>query len=366
MQQTKPGIRLFPVLLKATLLFVSFNFVFIFINNFPFAKLSLYNSVFPGRERFPFGETRESYNLSLFNLEAMFASHVLDGRQKRPDEYRVLLIGDSSVWGTLLTPEQTLAGQLNANNFNACGRTVQAYNLGYPTISLTKDLMILDQAKQYQPDMVIWLTTLEAFPKDKQLTSPIVANNAERVRQLITNYQLHFDQNDRAFVNASTWDQTFVGQRRAVADLLRLQIYGVLWASTGIDQIYPKNYERAQTDLEADEDFHKLTSLHNALALDVLEAGMAVAPLTLLVNEPMLISDGLNSDIRYNFFYPRWAYDEYRQTLAEQAAVRHWQYLDLWDLVPANQFTNSAIHLTPAGEHLLANKIADAIQVNCK
>jgi hypothetical protein len=296
----------------------------------------------------------------------MFASHVLDGRQKRPDEYRVLLIGDSSVWGTLLTPEQTLAGQLNVNRFNACGRTVQAYNLGYPTISLTKDLMVLDQAKQYQPDMVIWLTTLEAFPKDKQLTSPIVANNAERVRQLITNYQLHFDQNDRAFVNASTWDQTFVGQRRAVADLLRLQIYGVLWASTGIDQIYPKNYERAQTDLEADEDFHKLTSLHNALALDVLEAGMSVAPLTLLVNEPMLISNGLNSDIRYNFFYPRWAYDEYRQTLAEQAAARHWQYLDLWDLVPADQFTNSAIHLTPAGEHLLANKIADAIQVNCK
>ena len=70
------------------------------------------------------------------------------GRRKAPDEYRVLLIGDSSVWGTLLTPEQTLAGQLNANPITACGKTVHAYNLGYPTISLMKDLMILDQAKQ--------------------------------------------------------------------------------------------------------------------------------------------------------------------------------------------------------------------------
>ena len=366
MQQAKPGIRLFPVLLKATLLFVLFNFVFILINKIPLGKLSLYNSIFPGRQRFPFGETRESYNLSLFNLDAMFTSHILAGTQKTPAEYRVLLIGDSSVWGTLLTPEETLAGQLNAIRFQACGRTVQAYNLGYPTISLTKDLLILDQAKGYQPDMVIWLTTLEAFPNNKQLTSPIVANNAERVKELINKYQLSMNPNDQALVNASKWDQTFVSQRRAVADLLRLQIYGALWASTGIDQVYPKNYERAQTDLEADEDFHELTSLHDALALDVLDAGMTIAPLTLLVNEPMLISNGLNSDIRYNFFYPRWAYDDYRQILAEHAAARHWRYFDLWDLVSSDQFTNSAIHLTPAGETLLANKIASAIQANCK
>jgi hypothetical protein len=366
MQSTTARVRLFPVLLKATLLFVLFNFAFGFTNKIPFGKVSLYNSVFPGRERFPFGETRESYNLSLFNLDAMFASHVLAGAQKTPDEYRVFLIGDSSVWGTLLRPEQTLAGQLETHPIPACGRTVHAYNLGYPTISLTKDLMILDQAEQYQPDMVIWLTTLEAFPKDKQLSSPIVANNAGRVRELITKYTLRADPNDPALVNPSKWDQTFVGQRRAVADLLRLQIYGALWASTGIDQVYPNDYERAQNDLEASQDFHELTSLKDALALDVLDAGMSVAPQMLLVNEPMLISHGRNSDIRYNFFYPRWAYDEYRQMLVEQAAAHNWHYLDLWDLVPADQFTNSAIHLTPAAETLLADKIAQAIKLNCK
>ena len=78
-------------------------------------KVSLYNNLFPGRERFPFGETRKSYNISLYNIDAMFASHVINGTKKDEDEYRVILIGDSSVWGTLLTPEQTLAGQLNAN-----------------------------------------------------------------------------------------------------------------------------------------------------------------------------------------------------------------------------------------------------------
>ena len=267
------------------------------------------------------------------------------------------------MWGTLLTPEQTLAGQLNAQPVNACGKTVRAYNLGYPTISLTKDLMILDQAKDYQPDLVIWLTTLEAFPIDKQFSSPIVANNTERVQSLITNYQLPTASD---LSHPSKWEQTFVSQRRAVADLIRLQIYGALWASTGLDQVYPSDYERAQIDLDADEEFHGLTSLENALAFDVLDAGMSATPSMLLVNEPMLISDGANSDIRYNFFYPRWAYDEYRRLLNEHAAEKNWDYLDLWDLVPAEEFTNSAIHLTPAGETLLSARIAEAIQANCK
>ena len=306
-QNTKLSINIFRIVLKAGILFALFNFAFIFVNSESLGKFSLYNSLLRGRERFPFGETRESYNISLYNVDAMFTSHVISGTKKQRDEYRVILIGDSSVWGTLLTPKETLAGQLNANPITACNKNVRAYNLGYPTISLTKDLMILDQAMQYQPDMVIWLTTLEAFPIDKQLSSPIVANNADRVRDLISRYDLSADANDPALTNPSKWEQTFVSQRRALADLLRLQIYGTLWTSTGIDQIYPENYEPAQVDLEANNEFHGSTSVQGTLALDVLEAGMSANTTMLLVNEPMLISDGLNSDVRYNFFYPRGA-----------------------------------------------------------
>lgn len=366
MEQNQPHIRLSRVLLKAAILFLLFNFLFIFIQDIAPGNLSLYNSVFPGRARFPFGETRQSYNLSLFDLDAMFASHELSGAEKAGDEYRVLLIGDSSVWGTLLTPEQTLAGQLNASSIHACGKMVRAYNLGYPTISLTKDLMILDEAEQYQPDLIVWLTTLEAFPKDQQLSSPIVANNPERVGQLITNYGLSLDPSDPALVQPTARQQTLVSRRRAVVDLIRLQLYGVLWAATGLDQVYPGDYEKAQTEFEADDDdFHGLTTLEDALAFDVLDAGMSVAPTMMLVNEPMLISSGRNSHIRYNFFYPRWAYDQYLAMLQEHASANNWNYLDLWDLIPADEFTNSAIHLTPAGEQLLAGQIAAAIQQTC-
>ena len=368
MQQNSPSINIFRILIKAGILFALFNFAFILIDSESLGKISLYNSVFPGRERFPFGETRESYNISLYNLDAMFASHVVAGTEKQRDEFRVILIGDSSVWGTLLTPEQTLAGQIDSR-FQACGRMVRVYNLGYPTISLTKDLMILDQAMQYQPDLIFVFTTLEAFPIDKQFESPLVANNAEHIQELIANYQLRADANDKALIQPSKQDQTFVSQRRALADLLRLQIYGANWASTGIDQIYPENYERAQTDLDDDVEYHGITlasDLRDALAMDVLDALMSMNVPTILVNEPMLISDGLNSDIRYNFFYPRWAYDEYRNIVQVYADDNDKQYLDLWDLVPADEFTNSAIHLTPDGESLLATAVAEKIQNICK
>ena len=72
----------------------------------------------------------------------------------------------------------------------------------------------------------------------------------------------------------------------------------------------------------------------------------------LIVNEPILVSEGKNSHVRYNFFYPRWAYDQYRQLLAEQAQDANWMYVDLWDLVPQEEFTNSAVHLTPKGSRL--------------
>ena len=369
MQENNPPIRLSHLLLKAILLFALFNFACVFLGALPFGKLSLYNSLFPGRERLPFGEVPQSYNLSPFDLDAMFASHVLAGAEKQPDEYRVLLIGDSSVWGTLLTPEETLAGQLNASPVPACGKTVRAYNLGYPTLSLLKELLLLDYALRYQPDMVIWLTTLQSFPRDRQLTSPLVANNASRVRELIERYDLALDP---ALVDPSFWDRTFLGQRRAVADFLRLQIYGALWASTGIDQVYPEDYTPAQVDLEPSDEFQGLDaadagSLEEHLALDVLAAGMSAADVpTLLVNEPMLISNGANSEIRYNFFYPRWAYDEYRDLLAQHSADSGWSYFDFWDIVPPDEFTNSAVHLTPEGEALLAAGVAGAIQMTCR
>jgi lysophospholipase L1-like esterase len=295
----------------------------------------------------------------------MMNSHVV-ARPKAPDEFRVLLIGDSGAWGWFLENKDTLAGRMNAERYvTANGRRVVAYNLGYPIMSLTKDLMLLDAAMSYQPDMIVWLVTLESFPRDKQLAHPILQNNPARVRRLIETYPLELDPNDLRFVVPDFWGQTIVGRRRALADMLRLQLYGVSWAATGIDQFIPREIPLRQSDFDEDIRWQNSTGplAEDALAFDVLAAGVKRAgnvPV-LIVNEPMYVSSGKNSHLRYNSFYPRWAYDAYRERLGAMAKANDWRYLDTWDSIAPAEFTNTPVHLTPKGSGQLAERIGAAI-----
>ncbi|MCW5839526.1 MAG: hypothetical protein KIT29_06380, partial [Anaerolineales bacterium] len=298
--QTISPLRL---LVKAALLFLGLNLLCGVFNPMPaLGQLSLYNHVLPGRERLPYGDDpQRSYNLNLYSVEAMFASHVLAGAPKAADEFRVFVIGDSSVWGFLLENDDTLVAQLNSANLHSVdGRRVVFYNLGHPTISLTKDLMLLDEAMQYQPDLILWPTTLEAFPWDKQLASPLVQNNPQRVSALVERYQLPVSVSEAPQSPIS--NLFFIEQRRNLADLLRLQLYGFAWAATGIDVHIPDNYARHAIDLEASEAYGSLQSplLADQLAFEVLAAGVARAGQVpvLVINEPIFASAGANSDLR--------------------------------------------------------------------
>lgn len=353
------------VAVKAALLFIALNLLFTALNPLPaIGRASLYNWLLPGRLRLPYGDDpQRSYNLNLYSLEAMFASHVVAGAPKPAEEFRVLVIGDSSLWGFLLENQDTLTAALNAAGLHrADGRRAVFYNLGHPTISLTKDLMILAEAMQYAPDLIIWPVTLEAFPWDKQLASPLAQNNPERISALISTYQLPLT---AAQSRVSNLDFFFFSQRRNLADILRLQLYGFAWAATGIDVYIPESYELRATDLEASQEYAGLgPQLESSeLAFEVLAAGLRRAgdvPV-LVVNEPIYVSDGANSDIRYNSFYPRWAYDEYRALLAAKAAEHGWHYVDLWQAAANSEFTNTPIHLTPQGTLQLANELIQTL-----
>ncbi len=354
---------------KAVALFVALNVLFALLEPLPLlGTLSIYNVLVPGRARLPYGENpAQSYNLSLNNLPAMFASHEID-TPRAEDEFRVLLMGDSATWGYLLWPGDTLAGALNEQAYvTADGRRVRAYNLGYPIMSLTKDLLLLDYAMRYQPDLIVWLVTLESFPRDRQLFPPLVQHNSSAARRLIEDYDLDLDPQDPRFADPTFLDRTIIGRRRELNDLLRLQLYGIPWAITGIDQHYPEHYELRQSDFEEDvswQDYQEPQPLtEQELAFDVLRAGFARTgdvPL-LLVNEPMFISSGRNSDLRYNFFYPRWAYDQYHTLIVEIAGENGWPFLDLWDALPPAVFTDSPVHYTPDGARQLAGLVGPAV-----
>jgi hypothetical protein len=357
------------VLLKAFALFVVFNLIVIAFSPFSgLGRLSLYNGLFPGRERFPFGQNPQlSYNLTVNDLDTLLASHVVV-RSKPADEYRVFILGDSSAWGTLLRPEETLAGQLNALQLHSAdGRRVVFYNLAYPTLALWKDVLILDAAMRYQPDLILWPLTLESFPGINPEDSPLLSYNIVRLNDILTRYGLPPHAGQTGGVLASN----FLAQRRSIADWYRLQLYGVLWAATGIDQDYAVSWTPARRDFAVDDDAlnsiprlqpdGQATDLAPLLDLTPLQTGLDISgdiPVILL-NEPIMISSGENHDVRYNAYYPVWAYDQYRSLFTQQCAAQGWTCLDAWDLVPEDQFTNSAIHMTPAGDGQFALFVAE-------
>ncbi len=244
----------------------------------------------------------------------------------------------------------------------------KCFTTGLPSMSLTKDLMILEMALDYDPDLIVWPITLESFPEKNQIATPLVANNPHLVLPLLQHLNLSFGEGKDEFVQSTFWDRTLIGRHRAIFDAIQLQYYGVMWAATGIDQTYPSDYTSAQRDFELGDDqyqgWSKGDALIDHLAFEILDAGAKLAddvPI-LVINEPILISEGVNSDLRYNFFYPRWAYEQYRDELGQRAKSSACQFLDLWDRVPQDQFTNSAVHLSPEVSQIYFKHIKTALE----
>lgn len=354
------------VIVKAAIVFAAINLLYALINPGEWlGSLSVYNALVPGRARFPYGEdATQSNNITVENLPAMFASHRISA-PTTDDRARVLLIGDSGAWGWLQRNDETIAAALEAHP--AIAGRAQIDNLGYPIMSLTKDLLILDEAMRYQPRAIVWLITLESFPPQKQLLPPLVQANGDRLRRLAAAYPLALDLSDPRLAAPSLLDRTLAARRRAIADWLRLQTFGFQWAATGIDQAIPDTFTPRQSDFEVDpswQEYDEATALtRENLAFDVLAAGIARAgsvPI-LIVNEPIYVSSGENSAIRYNSWYPRWAYDGYRALLTDEAAARGWTLIDLWDTIAPNEFTDNPVHLTPDGARQTADLIAPAL-----
>lgn len=343
------------VFLKAALIAAILIGVFAAVGLKRLGGWSLYNRLWRGRDRFPFGENpAAAYNFSLSNLDALFAAHALSGAPaRRPNELRVVVIGDSSVWGTLLRPEETLAARLDGKTIHVDGveLTLDVYNLGYPTLSLSKDALILNRALAYEPDLVIWSMTFESFPIDKQLTTALVADNIAEFRAIAQTVPLPSLENEFARTAAPVFSLNRI--RRELFDLIRLQLYGFLWSATGVDQDYPDDYLRPRTDFDADDTFHGVSGEYplDRQAWDVLDAAAALAGETpiLFLNEPMVVSSGSNSKIRYNFYYSRIAYDAWRSRWNENCIEKGWFCVDAWDALPVERFTNSAIHYDGIG-----------------
>lgn len=356
------------IMVKAAGMFVVFNLIFASFDLWPsMAKLSVYNSIVPGRRRLPFGsDPQRSYNLTITQLDVMVASHEIAGEEKQPDEFRVLVLGDSAVWGFLLQPGETLPALVDAADYHTLdGRRIRAYNFGYPTMSLTKDLLLLSRGMEFDPDLIVWFLTLESTWRDNQI-APLVQFNPDATRTLILERHLNLNPDDARFRPTSFWQRTIIGQRRELANAIRLQFYGLLWASTGVDRYIPTAEAREIREPSVDLNYHGTLPgelQEDQLSFDVLSAGAALAgdvPV-LLINEPIYIDESMGDGQYYNAAYPRWIYDEFRERLRARSEREGWTLLDLWDRLPSEAFKDSTVHYDAGAAKSLASFLAEYI-----
>lgn len=352
------------VLFKALCLFVLINVLYA-VAAPQVSKISAYNSIFPGRTRLPFGTHGDPYSVTVDNVDIMFASHLISA-PKQSNEYRVVLLGDSSVWGEGLGAHELISEQWNRLHARCGNKIIRTYDLGYPHPSLMKDLVILDKAMEYKPDLVIWSVTLNTLMS--QRTNPFVESNAERVAEILNTYHLSFSDEEKFLqTQPGFFEKTLIGQRSNLARQIKLQMLGIIWTASGADTNRSGPEPLPDLNVENDVLFHGMDAtkdLERKLWFEAIRAGYDIAdqvPL-LIVNEPIFVSNGANASVRYNSLYPRWAYDQYRNIMQAKAHSANWNYFDAWNLVPPQYFSDATLHLTANGEKTLIGQVNPVLQ----
>jgi hypothetical protein len=196
---------------------------------------------------------------------------------------------------------------------------------------------------------------------------PFVVDNPLTVQELMDNYGLPHNTSKLASTDAPFLRDTIVGQRHDLNMLLNMQASSLLIQILGMDdpRIRGDHGVHYRDTPKGTEDFFGIfppADLRERLAFEALPVATTITGGKIIyVGEPIEISTGVNSTISYNSSFPRWAYDQFREIVAEMGEQNNWVYLDLWNLVPQELFGSSIFHLLPDGEGILAARISQIL-----
>lgn len=372
-KREQPKVNLWRVLGKALLIFIFLILLIGWINP-PIKTFFLFNNrFFKGYQRLPVLWTPDRHlnNTEFFErsfidkLDLMLAAHEVSARKKPVDEYWVFIYGDSSVWGTALYPNETLAGQMNAMNLQTCdGRKIVAFNLGYPSNAALKDVVIMDQTRNYQPDMSVWLFSMLAFTRARQVV-PFIEANPEYTKKVVETYNLNVDISGLPISPNTVIQKTIFEKRLDFHLLINLYASRIITAAIGADD--PRAASEREITLNDSPkttlDFYGIQptdDLKSNLVMDTLSAAYKITDGNLIyINEPIYLKQPVGNAIAYNSAFPIWAYDEYRSILNVMAKNGNWNYHDLGDLLPNTaDYSTSIFHLRPDAEKVLAGHVS--------
>jgi hypothetical protein len=364
------------LILKSLFLFVILNILFAYL--FPnIAQFSLVGYIFPRLDQFPiyvrYSDPQANHGIgiqNIFDVDVLFGMHAIFESKKSEKDYRVFFIGDSR------TRNGGVDSALNSARLKTCNsKTIHVYNFGYFGASIIQDLLLLQEAMKYNPDLIVWSISPEALlgePKDFARANP------DRLLNLVNTYNLPIAQNRLPKSNTSFIKSSIIGRRQQLMLQVRLNLdYWILGnALDGNNQtvnpilfkdaslLQSKTLQENLNQMEQTSEIingavkvapkvtPKATPKATPIYLfDALATGEMMAhnvPI-ILINVPKIINrSGAQENARY------------RNLLTGVNAEHRWAYLDLWDSIPKSEYLDG-VHWTSAGAKRIEKVLVPSI-----
>lgn len=319
------------------------------------------------------GQRLHSVPISVYWLEPLLRQHELCWwSPHRPGELRVVLVGNSSVFGFPLPVEQTFAHLLN-QDFATEDVPAHVFNLAWVNTYQLKDAVIIHDALPYQPDVILYPITLAEmqhaapiiFPSVIQFfdsnASPLAALAAHPPPGLAEPLALY-----RPVLESRRPVQWSFARLQEGGTFLRTAVQGhaqSVGRRLGAVQPTPPvwtagrqtTYDCSRTQADFDWQFRGWQSWNVLAYLEQIRSTRGVA--AVVVNWP--VAHEPVGDC-YNVRYPAAAFAEYNAWLRAETAARGLHYVDLHDLLPADFFLDS-LHVSAAGHRQIAEQLSRAL-----
>jgi GDSL-like Lipase/Acylhydrolase family len=304
-------------------------------------------------------------DVRLMWLEPLLRQHEVCWRDQ-PDEQRVMLFGNSAVFGFPLPVEQSFGALLNAH-FAAAHVPAHLFNLAWVYTYQVRDALIMHEALRYDPDVIVYPITLG----DMVHVAPMLwlagffESNVEPLTDMaeapppglgepFARYQ--------SFERGQGIVRRLFNRLRDVGLSLRLMIHRHAVVLTQRIATLPPEaappaetggaYDCARTLSLAADRFRDWRDWSMPAYLASLRAHSGAA--MLLINWP--IAHEPNGEC-YNVRYSNALVAQFNEWLAAEAQRYGLAYLDLHDLLPPSDFIDS-LHITPAGQQRIAARVA--------
>lgn len=357
------------VLIKGIALAILFNIAFLAAGVDPVRQLVQVNlwGLQGGRARLVYPSDLANGQL---HTEAQLATHQIRYQQKADDEFRVAILGESGIAGWGLNDDGTVSAQLTARQIEVDGKQVAAYNLAYPQPGVARDVVLLDAVLDLPqpPDLVIWFVTAAAFDNSDDIlgANRVFFNiNEARLRALVAdNPELDpwFEEKSGALLDEpEALEGVFAVTHQ---DLLPVWLNSLLYpfltpelaqtdARVGLRDV-PENARYGSDHPGFGTVPNETWAFLGVGCRITLEAGRDL----LVVNRPILVGEeGEFSNENYNSLYSRTLYDDYRDAIETYTVNRNIAYVDTWDLIPPENYTDTPLHADAEGYGILAAEL---------